>query len=148
MPSGTLQSKAFRFLSRSGLAIYSRFPIFGTLQGVVGLIRDKDKFLVIERSDGRGVSFPGGFQMPWEEAEQAAIREVREETGLDVIKSVFKQRYFSSNEVPLNISVFEMEATGQLRSSWEGTPCWLPVSELRERLLPSQRRIVEENSFR
>src|SRR5579871_2045544 len=144
MPAQTLGAKAFRLLSRSGLAIYSRFPIFGTLRGVVGLIRDKDNFLVIERNDGRGVAFPGGFQMPWESAERAAVREVYEETGLEVTKAVFKLRYFASSEVPVNISVFEMEAKGELRSSWEGTPFWLPIGELRERLLPSQRRIVEE----
>jgi 8-oxo-dGTP diphosphatase len=115
------------------------------LQGVVGLLRYEDKFLVIERNDGRGVSFPGGLQRPWETAEQALVREVREETGLEVTKSVFKLRYYSSVEIPLNITVFEIEAKGQLRSSWEGTPCWLPTSEVRERLLPSQRQIVVGN---
>ena len=145
MPLGTLRANAFWLLSRTAVGIYSRLPVFGTLQGVVGLLRYEDKFLVIERNDGRGVSFPGGLQRPWETAEQALVREVREETGLEVTKSVFKLRYYSSVEIPLNITVFEIEAKGQLRSSWEGTPCWLPTSEVRERLLPSQRQIVVGN---
>ena len=111
---------------------------------MVGLIRYKDTFLVIERNDGRGVSFPGGLQFPWESAEQALVREVLEETGFEVTRFVFKFRYYSAAEVPLNITVFDAEAAGQLRSSWEGTPCWLPIAELRQRLLPSQRRILDD----
>ena len=106
-------------------------------------MRNQDTFLVVERNDGRGLSFPGGLQRLWETAEQALFREVREETGLEVSRSVFKLRYYSSVEIPLNITVFEVEAAGQLRGSWEGTPCWLPLSELHQRLLPSQRYILE-----
>jgi len=146
VPLATLPSKTFWLLSRTCIAIYSRFPILGALKGVVGLIRYKDTFLAIERSDGRGVSFPGGLQFPWESAEKAVIREVREETGLGVTKFVFKLRYYSSAEIPLHITVFDAEATGELRSSWEGTPCWLPIHELSQRILPSQRRILDELS--
>jgi 8-oxo-dGTP pyrophosphatase MutT (NUDIX family) len=138
-----LPAKAFWLLSRSFIAIYSRLPILGSLKGVVGLIRYKESFLVIERSDGRGVSFPGGLQCPWESAEKALVREVREETGLEVTSFAFKQRYYSSAEIPLYITVFDAEATGQLRSSWEGIPGWLPLAELRQRLLPSQRPVLD-----
>lgn len=140
----TLPNRAFWLLSRTCVAFYSRFPILGTLKGVVGLIRSKDNFLVIERNDGRGLSFPGGLQFPWESAEKALVREVREETGLEVTRFLFKLRYYSSAEIPLNITVFDAETTGQLRSSWEGTPGWLPINELRKRILPSQRRILDE----
>jgi len=144
VPVRTLPGKAFWLLSRGCIAIYSRLPILGTLNGVVGLIRYNDAFLVIERNDGRGVSFPGGLQFPWESAEKALIREVREETGFEVTQFVFKLRYYSSAEIPLNITVFDAEAAGQLHGSWEGTPCWLPIAELRRRLLPSQRPILDD----
>lgn len=98
---------------------------------------------MIERSDGRGLSFPGGIAMPWEGTEQAMKREFSEETGLLVTSSRLKDNYFSNQEIPVNLAVFEVEAEGQLRASWEGTPCWLPLSALRQRLLPSQRRIVD-----
>ena len=133
----------FWVLSRAGLAIYSRFPVFGTLRVGLGVVRNQDRFLAIERSDGRGVSFPGGLAMPWEDIEKAAEREIREETGLRVTRSVLKLRYFDSREIPVDLSVFEVEADGELRASWEGTPRWLEVAELRQRVLPSQRRIVE-----
>lgn len=82
--------------------------------------------------------------MPWEGIEQAMVREFSEETGLNVIHSRLKFEYFSHEEIPVNLAVFEVvEAEGQLRSSWEGTPCWLPATALRQRLLASQKRIVD-----
>ena len=144
MPLQTLSRQAFWLLSRSAIAIYSRLPIFGALNGVVALIRYNDSFLAIERSDGRGLSFPGGLQFPRESAEKAMVREVREETGLEVTRFSFRYRYYSSVEYPLNICVFDAEVAGHLRSSWEGAPCWLPISELKQRLLPSQRPILDE----
>ena len=146
MALNPLGKYAFWILSRAGLAIYSRCPIFGTLRVVLGVIRNQDSFLVIERNDGRGVSFPGGIALPWESAEKTAQREIWEETGLRVTKSVLKLRYFSSVEIPVDVSVFEIEADGQLRASWEGTPRWLHLDELRQRVLPSQRRVVESLS--
>jgi 8-oxo-dGTP pyrophosphatase MutT (NUDIX family) len=138
-----LKKYAFWVLSRTGLAIYSRFPIFGALSVAVGVIRNDDTFLVIERSDGRGLSFAGGIAMPWEDIEKAVVREISEETGLHVTRSQLKFRYFSNEELPVNLAVFEVEAEGQLRASWEGTPRWLLAAELRQRLVPSQKRIVD-----
>lgn len=98
---------------------------------------------MIERNDGRGVCFPGGIALPWEDIEKTAHREILEETGLRVTKSTLKLRYSSSVEIPVDVSVFEVEADGQLRPSWEGTPCWLKPDELQQRILPSQKRVVE-----
>jgi 8-oxo-dGTP pyrophosphatase MutT (NUDIX family) len=138
-----LKEYVFLILSRTGLAVYSRLPIFGRLRVAVGVARRNDQFLVIERSDRRGLSFPGGIAMPWEGTEQAMAREFTEETGMNVIRSQLKFSYFSSVEVPVNLSVYEVEAEGQLRPSWEGAPLWLPASAIRPRLLPSQKRIME-----
>jgi 8-oxo-dGTP pyrophosphatase MutT (NUDIX family) len=138
-----LKRYAFWILSRTGLAIYSRLPVFGPLRVSVGVFRSPDGFLVIERSDGRGLSFPGGIAMPWEGTDQAMVREFSEETGLQVTTSRLKDSYFSNEDVPVNLAVFEVEAEGQLRPSWEGTPSWQPASALRQRLLHSQRRIVD-----
>lgn len=138
-----LKEYAFWILSRTGLAVYSRLPIFGPLRVAVGVTRNNDRFLVIERSDGRGLSFPGGIAMPWEGTEQAMAREFVEETGMNVTRSQLKFSYFSSAEVPVNLSVFEVEAEGQLRPSWEGAPLWLPARAIQPRLLPSQKRIME-----
>jgi 8-oxo-dGTP pyrophosphatase MutT (NUDIX family) len=139
----TLKKYAFWILSRTGLAVYSRLPIFGPLRVAIGVIRKNDEFLVIERSDGRGLSFPGGIAMLWESTERAVAREILEETGLNVTRSQLKFCYFSGEEVPVNLAVFEVDAEGQLRASWEGTPRWLKLDELRQRVLSSQKRVVE-----
>ena len=43
----------------------------------------------------------------------------------------------------MTLAVFAAEAEGELKDSWEGSPRWLPFTEIRARLLPSQREIVD-----
>jgi 8-oxo-dGTP pyrophosphatase MutT (NUDIX family) len=143
MIADKLKRKMFWMFSRAAMATYSRFPVFGVLNASLGIIKKNGAFLMIDRNDGRGVSFPGGLAFPWETAEQAVVREIEEETGLKVTKSVLKSRYYSSAELPVQVTVFETEADGQLRGSWEGSPSWLCLHELRPRIIPSQRGIAE-----
>jgi len=81
--------------------------------------------------------------MPWETAEQALKREISEETGLRVQHSTPLFEYRNSAEVPVVLAVFAVEAEGELKDSWEGSPRWLPFADIRPRLLPSQREIVD-----
>jgi len=140
----------FAVISRTCLAIYSRIPIFGYLRAAVALIRDGDQVLIIERSDGRGLSFPGGLAWPWEDLTQAVNREVLEETGLHVGKSSFLFEYrFEARthaDVPCIIAVFEAEVSGDVKESWEGAPRWLPLKEIGPSLLPSQKEIIDRIS--
>jgi len=139
----SIKRALFAILSRTGVAVYSRVPIFGLLRASVAVIRDGELVLVIDRSDGRGLSFPGGLSWPWETAEQAMVREVLEETGLRIGKSSLLCEYETSADVPCILSVFEAEAAGELAVSWEGSPRWLPATHIRSRLLPSQKPIVD-----
>jgi 8-oxo-dGTP diphosphatase len=132
----------FSLLSHTGVAIYSRAPIFGRLRAAVAILRQGELYLLVERNDGRGYSFPGGLAMPWETAEQTMRREVLEETGLEILKSRLLFEYRASNEIPCILSVFEAEASGELVGSWEGSPLWLGLNEVKDRMLPSQREIV------
>jgi 8-oxo-dGTP pyrophosphatase MutT (NUDIX family) len=133
----------FWALSRSAIAAYSRLPLFGWLRASVGVIRKGQLVLVIDRSDGRGLSFPGGLAMPWETAEQAMKREFSEETGLPVKHCTQLFEYRSSADVPVILAVFAVEAEGKLKDSWEGSPRWLSFTDIRPRLLPGQREIVD-----
>ena len=54
-----------------------------------------------------------------------------------------KLKYYSDADVPCNISVFEVQASGELKNSWEGSPQWTTVTETEQRLLPSQRPVLE-----
>jgi ADP-ribose pyrophosphatase YjhB (NUDIX family) len=52
---------------------------------VAAIIRDgAGRILLIRRGDGRGWSLPGGIMEPGELLADSLVREVREETGLDV----------------------------------------------------------------
>lgn len=137
-----LSGRLFWLLSRSALAIYSRFPIFGMLTAAVGIVKSEGKYLVIDRNDGRGISFPGGLRHSKELPEATMRREVEEETGLSVREATLLVRYRNSDEVPVEIHAFEVKADGDLRDSWEGTPKWMRLDEMHEHMLPSQKPIL------
>lgn len=133
----------FWVVARTGLALYRRFPLFGTLRASLALIQRNQQFLVIERNDGRGLCLPGGIA-GWKEAEVETLRrEVREETGLRVTGQELRMQYRSTADVPCDNSVFEVQADGELKGSWEGSPCWMTVAQIEPRILPSQRPVME-----
>jgi 8-oxo-dGTP pyrophosphatase MutT (NUDIX family) len=133
----------FWLVSRFCFTAYRAFPIFGPLRASIGIIREGERFLVIQRNDGRGLSLPGGIA-GWRESETSTLRrEVHEETGLNVTRMEFKMKYSSTSDVPCTISVFQAEADGELKDSWEGSPHWMAVSELEARLLQSQKPALE-----
>jgi ADP-ribose pyrophosphatase YjhB (NUDIX family) len=138
-----IKRRIFWVVARTCFAFYRRFPLFGTLRGSIGIIQREDKFLAIHRNDGRGVCLPGGI-CRWREAEEETLyREIREETGLSVSGKEFKVKYYSEGEVPCIISVFEVQASGEPRNSWEGSAQWNTVAEMEPRMLLSQRPVLE-----
>jgi 8-oxo-dGTP pyrophosphatase MutT (NUDIX family) len=138
-----LRRRVFWVVARTGLALYRRFPLFGTLRASLAVIQRNREFLVIERNDGRGLCLPGGIAGWKESPEETLRREVLEETGLRVTSQELRMRYRSTADVPSDNSVFEVQAEGELKSSWEGSPCWMPVAEIEPRILLSQRTVVE-----
>jgi 8-oxo-dGTP pyrophosphatase MutT (NUDIX family) len=139
----TLRRWLFWIVARTCFALYSRFPLFGTLRASNAIIRQNQQFLVIQRNDGRGLSLPGGIAN-WKEAEEETLRrEVLEETGLRVTSQELRIRYHSTADVPCDISVFEVQATGELKNSWEGSPQWMTLAELEPRILKGQRPVLE-----
>jgi len=139
----SLKRGLFWIVARSCFALYRLFPLFGSLRASVGIIRRGQTFLVIQRNDGRGFSLPGGISGRNEAETQTLRREVLEETGLTVTGEELKMRYHSTADVPCDISVFEAEASGELKGSWEGSPLWMTLPELEPRLLESQRPVLD-----
>jgi len=142
-PVAKIKKILFAVIARTAIAIYSRVPLFGYLPASLAVLRKGELILVIDRNDGRGFSFPGGLAHRRENAEDAMRREVREETGLQVEKSRLLFQYRTSADVPCDVTVFEVEASGTLCESWEGTPRWLSTAEIRPRLLASQRDVID-----
>ena len=139
----SLKRATFWVIARTCFTLYSWFPLFGSLRASIAIIQSDGRFLVIQRSDGRGLSFPGGIAGRRETEEAAMRREVREETGLEVAEAEFRLRYHSTADVPADISVFAVKASGEVKESWEGSPRWMPLKEIGPRLLESQRPVLE-----
>ena len=130
-------------MARVCFALYRLFPLFGSLRASVAIIRRTSEILVIQRNDGRGLSLPGGIARRRESEEDALRREVFEETGLTIHSPQLQMRYQSAADVPCEISVFEVQVTGELRNSWEGTPAWKTAAELESGIVKSQRPVLE-----
>src|SRR6266446_5597606 len=126
----------FWIVARTCFTLYRWFPLFGKLRASIAIIQREGKFLAIQRNDGRGFSLPGGISGRKETAEASLDREVLEETGLIVTGKKLLLEYYSEADVPCNISVFEAQASGELKNSWEGSPQWMTVDELEPHLLP------------
>lgn len=141
------QQRLFRVISRGCIAAYGRFPVFGALRGSAAVIRRGPRYLVVDRSDGLGLAFPGGLALFWESEERTLARELLEETGLRLTRHSLLLRYSTSVPYPSRVSVFLAEAEGELRASWEGIPCWVDFADLQQRLMRNQRPILEQGAL-
>ena len=100
------------------------------------MIYDGDKVLVQDRKDPKwpGVTFPGGHVEPEESFMLSAIREVKEETGLDVWNlRLCGMKQFTDQDKGYRYVVFLYKTDcfcGELRSSEEGEVFWVNRQEL------------------
>ena len=89
---------------------------------VVVLVEHNNKLVLIKRSFEPALgrwSFPSGYVNKGEKVEKAAIREVKEETGLDINIKEFIGLY-SSDENPIVIAAFSaISVRGTLYSGYE-----------------------------
>lgn len=108
------------------------------LGSVCVIAEDKGRFLLLKRPRGSMV-FPGGF-IRWNEyPAEAALREFREETGLEVRLSDVTGMYASKSTRMYRVSSLTIAFAGEvvgggLRGGVEGNPCWLDEFEMRESL--------------
>ena len=81
---------------------------------------------------------------PWESDEKTLVREIKEETGLSC--QSIQNLFFAARvalDVAARIAVFDVQASGQLRGSWEGIPEWVKIEDVQPDFLPSQKYIVD-----
>ena len=129
--------------SRAAAFGYGLFPIFGRLQGVMIILERNESFLAIQRNDGLGFGLPGGFVGRKEPLVEALRRELHEETGLELVSCEELFRFDSDFRFPTTTVVYQGEAEGILRESWEGRPSWLPLSEIEQRVYPPIEPVIE-----
>ncbi len=138
-----MRARLFWLISRTAIFLYRHFPLFGPIPGSVAIICTNGGYLVIERSDGYGLSLPGGIARSFESPETALRREVREETGLRVVSAELKFVFDSSVLYPARTSVFEAVVEGEPHDSWEGKVMVVSLEELERNIMKSQVPVVE-----
>ncbi len=90
------------------------------------IFNESGEILLIERSDGSGWCLPCGFVEPNETPVEGIIREVREETGLDIkvnqLVGVFTRKPSATMGVHTTVSIVHLceVVSGQLKTSHEG----------------------------
>lgn len=102
------------------------------------LIYKDDKILVQERTkkDWPGLTFPGGHVKRNENFYESVIREVKEETGLTLLKPIlcgieeFKQLHNEDRHLILYYKCNKFK--GKLRSSKEGRVFWITRDEFKK----------------
>ena len=105
---------------------------------VLGYIEDKHRYLMLFRNKkehdhnkGKYIGIGGGVE-PGESKEQALIREVKEETGLDVIsykyraKLIFVNEEFSEIMYLFTIDKFK----GEVKECDEGELHWIDIDDI------------------
>lgn len=103
----------------------------------VVVIREGNKVLLIERSDGLGLSLPGGFVKLREKIEDAAQREVKEETGLDIeisnIIALLSGERRGTKIYSVDV-VYEgiIKSNYKLSDSFEGSCKWINIENINQ----------------
>jgi 8-oxo-dGTP diphosphatase len=118
----------------------------GPRRVVQAVIRSEAGILLSVRNHLRGWELPGGAPRDGEDDEAALRREVREETGLDVVVERRVGEYIRSGVFPHRAVVFACRlAGGSLRPSRE-TPRlrWFPTDALPDTLFPWFRAPVAD----
>ena len=122
---------------------------------VLCLLTRGEEILLQDRvkEDWRGYTLPGGHVEAGESVVDAVVREMKEETGLDVLRPrLCGIKQFPADAGRYLVFLFKSDAfTGQLCSSGEGKMEWIPRDRLGEYRtvsdLPELLRVMESEEL-
>jgi 8-oxo-dGTP pyrophosphatase MutT (NUDIX family) len=121
-----------RYLSGriSGGRALSRFTHAGGLVVCHDGERDGERVLLVKSRDGRHWVLPKGHIDPGETAAEAAVREVREESGViaEIVSELGVDAYSLPHE-EVRALYFLMRFSGEVSADEDRELCWLPVHE-------------------
>jgi ADP-ribose pyrophosphatase YjhB (NUDIX family) len=118
-----------------------REPSRAPLVVAQGVVQDGDRVLLSVRADLHGWELPGGNLDPGESVPEALVREIREETGLEVEIGRHVGDYARTGFMPHTAKIYRCRAVGgELRPSPE-TPkvAWFRVDRVPRTLFPWYR---------
>lgn len=106
------------------------------LMNICMIYDDKGNVLVQNRrkKNWRGVAFPGGHVEKGESLVLSVIREIKEETGLDIesVRLCGVKEWFDGEVRSMVFFYKTNQFSGELRDSEEGEVFWVPVEKLSE----------------
>lgn len=114
--------------------VYSRLTNIPRARVVV--VNERQEVLLVRSwLGGRGWAMPGGGAQRHETPEQAAVRELGEETGMHIatesLQPLFSMNHAGHQEVVFRVEVEKRELPGELPRSLEiKEAAWFPLSEL------------------
>ena len=125
---------------------------------VTGILIEDEKLLLVKQkvSDKRNWSLPGGKLEQGETIEQGIIREMKEETGLDVeiIRLLYLCDVSASNNTLLHISFLLKRVAGNIElptNEFESNPIYdvefIPISDLLDYGFSEKFLKLAENKF-
>jgi len=105
------------------------------------------EILLSVRSDVKGWELPGGTPEPGESSQQALVREVREETGLDVAITGHVGDYVRTGFRPHTAQVYACRVVGGRLQSSRETPVvrWFDANRLPDTLFPWYREPIADS---
>lgn len=114
---------------------------------VAVVVKEGEKYLMIKRRDGRGFSLPGGYIKLHESAEEAAIREAKEETGFEIellgVRSILSGKRKSTRVRAVDIVYNGRIIGGQMRNSLEGKCQWVNLHDVRNKMAFDYLKAIE-----
>ena len=125
-----------------------RYPVFNTAVSMVVLNEARDRVLLIRQYGKPFYVLVAGYVNRGEDAEAAAVREVREEVGMEVISVHFNHsHYFApTNTLMLNftVTVAEPEVHANFEvDDWR----WFSVEEARRSIKPNSLAAAFLNGY-
>jgi 8-oxo-dGTP pyrophosphatase MutT (NUDIX family) len=119
----------------------------GTIEAAGGVVVRHGEVLLVHRIRQNDWSFPKGKLEPGETWEEAALREVEEETALAcTLGEEIGRTHYVVEERPKEVRYFHMSAEGEARAQNEiDAVRWLPMDEARALLTyEHDRRLLDE----
>lgn len=149
-----LERAGLRVVEAAPSALIARTLLITPKIGAGGLVFDeRGRVLLCERADGRGWCIPGGYSDPDEPPAQTAVREVREEIGLECAIERLLGVYSLDAIIGWRVVVFEFlmrPVAGEPRETDETIGWgWFGEDELPERVFANHRlRIADAFAVR